>query len=82
MKSKQGYLEWRTVAYTSLERSMTNSTGVSSSLFDLPGIQCFDDTALISLFGSDLDYMLWKEVYVSLGEPGDTLYSSNPFISW
>ncbi|CAH1402711.1 unnamed protein product [Nezara viridula] len=82
VKSKQGYLEWRTVAYTSLERSMTNSTGVSSGLFDLPGIQCFDDTALVSLFGSDLDFMLWKELYVSLGEPGDTLYSSNPFISW
>lgn len=82
VKSNQGYLEWRTVAYTSLERSMTNSTGVSSGLFDLPGIQCFNNTALISLFGSDLDSMLWKEVYVSLGTPGDTLYSSNPFISW
>ena len=81
VKSKQGYLEWRSVAYTSSERLMTNSTGVNSNLID-PNNKTYHHTSLYSLFGSNLEKMLCKEAFVSFGEPGDPFYSSNPYISW
>uniref|UniRef100_A0A224XHJ0 Putative lysosomal transcription factor n=1 Tax=Panstrongylus lignarius TaxID=156445 RepID=A0A224XHJ0_9HEMI len=81
---KGGYLQWRTVAYTSSGRLMTNSTNVIETRarhVEFP-VERLNLTVVGSYFGEELNLLPVHEMFVSFGAEEDGFYSKTGYLSW
>ncbi|XP_063627445.1 glycosylated lysosomal membrane protein B-like [Cydia splendana] len=74
-----GYMQFRPVAYTQKERSVTSSTVVHVSDFNSTHI-VLPNT--LSRFYPDIDEMLIEDMIVSFGEPQDGFYRQHNYTAW
>ncbi|KAK9507482.1 hypothetical protein O3M35_007334 [Rhynocoris fuscipes] len=82
--TKSGYLQWRTVAYTSHSRLMTNSTDVIETRarhVEYPRRR-LNLTVVSSYFGEALNIMPVHDMFVSFGVKDDGYYSKTGYLSW
>uniref|UniRef100_T1I3Y6 Lysosomal transcription factor n=2 Tax=Rhodnius prolixus TaxID=13249 RepID=T1I3Y6_RHOPR len=81
---KGGYLQWRTVAYTSSGRLMTNSTNVietKASHVEFPDKR-LNLTVAGSYFSEKLSHLPVHEMFVSFGAEEDGFYPKSGYLSW
>ncbi|XP_047996046.1 glycosylated lysosomal membrane protein A-like [Leguminivora glycinivorella] len=74
-----GYMQFRPVAYTQKERSVTSSTVVHVS--DFNSTRIVPPSTLIRFY-PNIDEMLIEDMIVSFGEPQDGFYRQHNYTAW
>jgi len=80
----KSYMQWRPIAYSTMERELSSSTG----LHVLPAVDVdkaasvYNNSMLYVLYGMDLDDIVVKAVNVSFGVKDDGFYKKTKYVAW
>jgi hypothetical protein len=80
----QHFMQWRPVCYTSTNRDIGDSTGLTqSSIFNVTNDRLFDSSLLDWLdLEEDLHSLSLNAFNVSFGVEGDGFYQSSNYTAW
>ncbi|XP_058802303.1 glycosylated lysosomal membrane protein A-like [Phymastichus coffea] len=83
INNKLGYLQWRPVSYTHIDRDVTNSTGtVYYPLQKAVVDNYFSNNLLYKYYGEGMYDVLVQRMNISMGEKRDKFYKATNYTTW